>query len=440
MSQNKPKKILLALSSLDEQEALGKMLSSYELESASSGPDCLEKCKRFDPSLLIIDLMLAKMHGLDIAHRLRAAGNSLGIILVADQPMMQAYEAAMQLKIDEFLVRPFTPEKIKDLCEKYFQGKLKLTPLVREEIHEESSHCYIPKIHTPDRYMKFWGTRGSSAVSGSDYVRFGGNSSCLEIRSGDDLVVIDAGTGSRSLGDQLTNSQAKKIHLFLGHTHWDHITGFPFFSPIYNRDVQLAIWAPVGYEVDTRELFNKMLASTFFPVRLEDIRAKIEFHDLHDGDRINIGDLTISTHYAYHPGATLCFRISQGKRSFGYVTDNEFLYGYQGHPGAIDRDHKLLKPYQSQIEFLKDVDLLIHEAQYTPFEYQERVGWGHSSISNATVLVKYTKARDWLITHHDPRHTDTQLSKKLQLHRDILEDCHIDCKVMMAFDGLALPF
>lgn len=440
MSSNQPRKILIALNSKEEQEALKKTLSSFEVHFASSSSDCLEKCTSLKPSLLLIDLMFPKMHGIEIVQHLKAAGISIGIILISDQPMIQAYEAARSLKIDEYLIRPFSAEKLRDICEHYFRGNIHLSPFHIEEKHEESSHCYIPKIHNPDHYIKFWGTRGSSAVSGSDYVRFGGNSSCLEIRSGDDLIIIDAGTGIRPLGELLTNSRSQKIHLFLGHTHWDHITGFPFFSPIYDPEVHLSIWAPVGFEVDTRELFNKMLASTFFPVRLEDIRARIEFHDLRDGDKIMIGNLNISTHYAYHPGATLCFRIQHGKHSIGYVTDNEFLLGYHGHPGAIDRGHRLLKPYQSQIQFLEGVDLLIHEAQYSPFEYQERVGWGHSSISNATILVKHAKARDWLITHHDPKHTDAQLAKKLQLHRDILEDCHIDCKVSMAFDGLAIPF
>jgi len=434
------RKILLALSSIEEQEVWKTLLSSFEIATAQDGPECLEKYTSFSPSLILVDLMLPKMHGIEILRRLRNQKTSAGIILIADQPMIQAYEASKKLKVDGFLVRPVTKELLRETCELYFSGHLKLSPLSLETKHSDGGHCYIPKIHHPDTYLKFWGTRGSSAVAGADYMRYGGNSSCLEIRAGDDLIIIDAGTGIRPLGELLISSKARKIHLFLGHTHWDHITGFPFFSPIYDPEVRLSIWAPVGFELDTRELLVKMLAAAFFPVRLEDIRARIEFHDLRDSEQVSIGDLTIAAHYAYHPGATLCFRITRGKQSVGYVTDNEFLCGYHGHPAAIDYSHPLLQPYQSQIEFLKHVDLLVHEAQYTPFEYQERVGWGHSSISNASILVKHTQARDWIVTHHDPKHTDLQLSKKLQLHRDILEDCHIECRVMMAHDGLHIPF
>lgn len=432
-------KILLALSSAEERESLKKVLSSYEVACASSGPECLEKSLSFKPDLVIVDLLLSRMHGIEIAERLKSGAGSIGIILISDQPLTQAYEAAKAIKIDEFIVRPFKEEKIVEACKLFFQGSLRLSPLIHEDIHEELSHCYIPKIHNPDNYIKFWGTRGSSSVSGDEYVRFGGNSSCLEIRSGDDLIIIDAGTGIRQLGELLANSGARNIHLFLSHTHWDHITGFPFFSPLYDPEVKLSIWAPVGFELETQDLFRRILAFTFFPVRFEDLKARVEFHSLRDGDLVTVGDLFIAAHYAFHPGATLCFRITHGKYSFAYVTDNEFLRGYHGHPLAIDRSHKLLKPYKSQIEFLEGVDLLIHEAQYTPFEYQERVGWGHSSISNAAVLVHFTKAKEWLVTHHDPTHTDLQLMRKIQLHRDILEDCKIPCRVTMAFDGLSIP-
>jgi phosphoribosyl 1,2-cyclic phosphodiesterase len=432
-------KILLALASRDETELLKKALSSHEVLSVSNGLECMDKFRTFNPSLVVLDLLLPRMHGIEIAERLKKEKNPPGIILVADEPLIQAHDAAKALKVDEFLVRPFNPMNIAQACNLFFQGKLSLSPLIHEERHEELSHCYIPKIHNPDNYIKFWGTRGSSAVSGSDYVRFGGNSSCLEIRSGDDLIIIDAGTGIRQLGELLVNAQARNIHLFLSHTHWDHITGFPFFNPLYDPEVRLSVWAPVGFELETRDLFRNILAFTFFPVRFEDLSARVEFHELRDGDLVTIGDLFIAAHYAFHPGATLCFRITHGKQSYGYVTDNEFLRGYHGHPGAIDKDHALLKPYHSQIEFLSDVDLLIHEAQYTPLEYQERVGWGHSSISNAAVLLKYTKAKDWIVTHHDPTHTDGQLMRKVQLHRDIVEDCKMSCRVTMAFDGLVLP-
>ena len=113
--------------------------------------------------------------------------------------------------------------------------------------------------------------------------------------------------------------------------------------------------------------------------------------------------------------------------------------GYHGNPNALTKNHRLLAPYQSFISFFKDCDLLIHEAQYTPSEYRTKVGWGHSSVSNAAALVQMTGVKDWMITHHDPKHTDYDLLKKVQLQYDILEDLEIECRVRMAFDTLTIP-
>ena len=171
------RKILLALNSSEELQALKKSLSAFAIETAQNGQDCLQKLSSLDPDLLIIDLMLPEMHGIEIIKRIRSQHKTTGIILVADQPMIQAYDAAVGLGVNEFLVRPYSKEKIKTLCEYFFAGNLKLSPLSIEEHHDEGGHCYIPKIHNPDHYLKFWGTRGSSAVAGADYVRYGGNSS-----------------------------------------------------------------------------------------------------------------------------------------------------------------------------------------------------------------------------------------------------------------------
>ncbi len=414
----------------------------FEFVFASSGTECLAKLAFLQPKLVILDLMLPGMHGIELLNKIRStpATASTGVIIIASQPMVQTYHAAIKLGANYFLKKPSSCDTLIALCHRWFAGTLTADPFNSDDLSKlEGGHCYIPKMYPSDNYLRFWGTRGSSAVSGPDYVHFGGNTCCLEVRAGDELIIIDAGTGIRSLGKKLLHSHARTIHLFLGHTHWDHITGFPFFSPIYDSNTRICIWSPVGFEKSTREMFTEILAYAYFPVRLEDIRARIEFHDLRDGQVMTIGDISVSTHYAFHPGPTLCFKIRVGNKTFGYVTDNEVLMGYHGHPNAIEKQHHLLKPYLSLIEFLRGVDCLIHEAQYSPFEYQDKVGWGHSSISNASVLVRHCEAKEWIVTHHDPKHTDQELQNKLQLHRDIVEDCRIECQVRMAYDGLILP-
>jgi phosphoribosyl 1,2-cyclic phosphodiesterase len=144
-------------------------------------------------------------------------------------------------------------------------------------------------------YIKFWGTRPPRL--GQEYIRYGGNTPCLEVRHKNDLVIIDAGTGIRALGDVDAIRKAKTIHLIIGHTHWDHIIGFPFFAPLYNPDCHVTIWSPIGFEKPTKELFTEMLGYAYFPVRLDDIRAKLTFKDIQEGVPFSIGEIQVNSHY-----------------------------------------------------------------------------------------------------------------------------------------------
>jgi phosphoribosyl 1,2-cyclic phosphodiesterase len=436
------KRILIA----DSSEKLCSTLTSsplaqmYTIETAKTGPEALAKISSFQPDLILAELMLPEIHGIEVLKKVREGekSRSVGVIITSSHAMIQNYHAAVKGGADYFLEKPFQTEFFFSLAACFFSGQLHPDPFSGIESSSlEGSHCYVPKMHVYDSYIKFWGTRGSNPVSGNDYIRYGGNTVCLELRHGNDLVIIDAGTGIRPLGNSLMD--VKNIHLFIGHTHWDHILGFPFFAPIYNSDCHICIWAPIGFEKTTRELFTEMLAYAYFPVRLDDIQAKISFRDLRDGQSVSIGKIQIHNHYAFHPGATLCFKIQFGDKTIGYASDNEMLMGYHGNPSGLGRDHPLLAPYDSLIKFYQGCDLLVHEAQYFPAEYQKKVGWGHSSLSNAAALMQHCKPKEWMITHHDPQNSDEDILNKLQMAKDIMEECKIPCSVRMAFDGLVLP-
>ncbi len=416
--------------------------SSYQFESAYTGFSCWEKIELFDPDLIIIDLMLPQIHGMEILRKIKSSPRTqhIGVILASTCPSTQNYHSALMNHVDYFLEKPFALTQLSSLIHRYFKGDLSPDPFagISSQVLE-GSHCYVPKKHVTSTYLKFWGTRGSNPVSGADYIRFGGNTACLEVRDGNDLVIFDAGTGIRPFGNQLNEKPPKDIHLVLSHFHFDHLSGFPFFAPIYNPDCHIHIWTPIGFEKTAREIFTEMLTYAFFPVRLEDIQATLTFKDIHEGVPFRIGNIEINSHYAFHPGATLCFKINCHNNVFGYATDNELFMGYHGNPNTLSLKHPLTRPFHSLIEFFEDCDFLIHEAQYAPAEYQSKVGWGHSSICNAAVLMKLAKITDWIITHHDPKHTDMDLLKKIQLQYDILDDMKLDCRVRMAFDFLTVP-
>jgi len=437
-------KILIADADQELLEAIpnGPGKEKYTFALATNGKEVLKKIEEFEPQLIYLDLLLPEMHGIELLKKIRSnpKWEGIGVILASTSSMVQNFHAAVKEGVDYFLAKPFDVPSLFILFDRFFEGTLSPKPFPPEEPTQlEEAHTYHPTSHDPHSYIKFWGTRGSNAVSGPEYIRFGGNTPCLEVRHGEDLIIIDAGTGLRPFGKTIDINKNKTIHLFLSHTHWDHVTGFPFFAPLFKPDVQVVIWSPVGFEKSTQELFTDMLAYAHFPIRLEDIQAKLIFNDLRDGHSVSLGDITIDSHYAFHPGATLCFKIHVAGKTFGYATDNEMLLGYHGNPNAIGKEHSLIKMHQSIINFFKHCDYLIHEAQYTPLEYQRRVGWGHSSISNATILIKYAEINEWIVTHHDPKHTDGDLLEKMQLHNDILQDCNIHCHVQMAFDRMQLP-
>jgi phosphoribosyl 1,2-cyclic phosphodiesterase/ActR/RegA family two-component response regulator len=437
------KKILLA----DPDEQMGRLLKkhksagNYVFEAVKTGFECLASLDSFQPDLIVVELMLPQIHGMEILRKIKTDPRThhVGVILTSAHAMVQNYRAALLLHCDYFLEKPFDLRHVYSLFKLFFNSKLHPDPFSGKESAMEGKHCYVPKMHSPNSYIKFWGTRGSSSVSGPEYARFGGNTSCLEIRHGHDLIIVDAGTGIRSFWTTIAESKIKQINLLISHTHWDHLAGFPFFAPIYDPDCQVNIWTPIGFEKTTRELFTEMLAYAYFPVRLDDIQANLVFKDIHEGVPFQIGDIEIDTHYAFHPGATVCFKFKIDKLKFGYTTDNEFLMGYHGNPNLIGKKHPLLAPYQSMIEFFKDCDFLVHEAQYTPIEYQNKVGWGHSSITNATVLVKHTEVPGWVVTHHDPKHTDNEMLKIFQLQSDVLDEMKLQCRPRIAFDGMTIP-
>jgi ribonuclease BN (tRNA processing enzyme) len=288
-------------------------------------------------------------------------------------------------------------------------------------------------------YLKLWGTRGSNPVAGPEYNRFGGNTPCLEVRHNEDFVIFDAGSGIRALGQEPFLHKYAQIPILISHTHWDHLLGFPFFYPIYLPDKKIHIWTPVGLEKNSHDLFAEMLNYSYFPVSLEDIQSKLVFQDLRDSQTLYFGEIQVQTHYAFHPGSTLCFKILINGKKIGYVTDNEFLQGCTLTPAQIETKPALFAPYLSQIAFLQDCDILIHEAQYFTEEYPSRIGWGHSSLTNAAFLLKKTGIKHWIVIHHDPRHTDDILLEKQEKHQKILQQIHHDCHVQFAFDGMCIP-
>lgn len=279
--------------------------------------------------------------------------------------------------------------------------------------------------------VRFWGTRGSIATPGPATLRYGGNTSCVEVQSAcGQRIVIDCGTGAAQLGALLMQQpRPQRGHLLISHTHWDHIQGLPFFAPLFVPGNEWDIYAPHGFLQSVRETLAGQMQHTYFPVDLEQLGATIRYHDLTEG-AFAIGDVRISTRYLHHPALTLGYRLDSGGVSVAYCCDHEphsrALAAGSGEIGVREKEH---------IAFVADADLLIHDAQYRAAEYAEKVGWGHSTTEYALLIAERANVRSLALTHHDPRRSDDIIDREMAALETALRARGAAFRVFAAAEG-----
>jgi phosphoribosyl 1,2-cyclic phosphodiesterase/GAF domain-containing protein len=257
--------------------------------------------------------------------------------------------------------------------------------------------------------VRFWGTRGSIAKAGPHTVRYGGNTSCVELRSAaGTLVVLDCGTGAHGLGQALLAAEPRALrgHVLISHTHWDHIQGIPFFAPLFVPGAEWDLYAPRGLGEQLRETLAGQMQYTYFPVSLDRLGATVRCHDLVEGV-FRVGELRVTTQYLNHPALVLGYRLEGDGAVVVYATDHEpHSRAAEGagtgsaHPG--DRRHAT---------FVAGADVLIHDAQYTAAEYPAKVGWGHSPVEYAVDTAVSAGVRRLVLFHHDPLRDDDEVER-----------------------------
>jgi phosphoribosyl 1,2-cyclic phosphodiesterase len=253
--------------------------------------------------------------------------------------------------------------------------------------------------------VTLWGTRGSLPAAGPETVRYGGNTSCVEVRGADGtLLILDAGTGIRRLGAKL-GPEISRLDLLLTHLHTDHIQGLGFFNPLYQPGLDVHIWGPASTTLDLRERLARYLSPPFFPALMRDMPSRITLHNVPCG-RFEIGGFKVLADLVSHRGPTVGYRITEDAASIAYIPDHEPALGATDFPGDPD--------WTSGFELASGVDLLIHDAQYSDTEYEERVGWGHSSVRHALLFAAATGVRRLVTFHHDPAHDDSVLDRLVE--------------------------
>ena len=409
----------------------------YEVESTADGEECLRALERRLPDLLFLDLMLPRLNGMDVLKRIRTnpAMKDLKVVVCTSKDFSTDVRSLMDLGVDEVIIKPFDNETVLQKVDACFAGQQTGEVSKASVSSTQSDIGYAPELNLERPRIRFWGTRGSIPVSGVQYLRHGGNTSCIEYACGKDQILFDAGSGLREASNALLAGGPRHIHLFLTHTHWDHINGFPFFTPMFIPGYEITVYGERGFGKNFETLLNGQLDRDYFPAERQDLRAKMNFQIL-DENPVNINGIKVTRAFTNHPGATVGFKVEHLGKKIAYVPDNEFLKGYKGHPKEVVRSSDLVVPQEPLVSFLSGVDVLIHEAQYLALEYSKKVGWGHSSLSNACVLAKLAKVKKWIVIHHDPAHADVYLEDKLHLTRQILEEIECPIPVCHAYDGM----
>ena len=263
--------------------------------------------------------------------------------------------------------------------------------------------------------LRFWGTRGSLPKPGPSTMRYGGNTPCVEVRTADgQLVILDCGTGAQGLGQALLASGGGPVrgHLLITHMHWDHIQGLPFFAPLFAPGNEWDIYGPGSPGQPLQALLEGQMAYPYFPIALQQFGATIRYHTLVER-AFQIGDLCIIPRYLNHPALTLGYRLDTGSVTVVYATDHEPHVPYQPHVAHLPRGGAAgwltHREEQGHMAFLAGADLVIHDAQYSMAEYQQRLGWGHSPVEYVVDVALAAQARRLALFHHEPWHDDAML-------------------------------
>ena len=268
--------------------------------------------------------------------------------------------------------------------------------------------------------VTLWGTRGSIPVSGAQFVRHGGATTCLEVSAGEEQIIIDCGTGLAEFGKSPASMRRRDLHIYQTHMHWDHVQGFPFFRPLFNAEVCVNMYAVRRQGQTMRDVLRGQMSQPTFPVGLDIIPAKLEFHELEIiGDSAH-GELKMRWQEMTHPGGSTAYRFDYKGCSVVFSGDVEVQQG----------------SFDDLVELSRGADILIMDAQYFCEEYPTRRGFGHSTPIDAVEVALKAGVKRLVLTHHDPTHDDELLAKKLHMAREHAAPEHL--LVENAYDGLVL--
>lgn len=275
--------------------------------------------------------------------------------------------------------------------------------------------------------IRCWGARGSIPVSGREYMKYGGATTCIEIRTkNNEVIIIDAGTGIRKLGNKLLEEKKYNYSIIFTHAHWDHLLGFPFFKPIYDKATHINVYGYSFAQKSVKELIKISMTPPYFPVNYENIKAEILYH-IASKDSFSIGSVKVIPISLNHPNGGLGYKFIEDNKCFVFLTDNELTFK---HPGGFD--------YKDYMNFSSNADVLIHDSECTEEDYKTKKGWGHSIYKDALKLAMDANVKKFGLFHHDQERTDEDLEGIVRDCKHIIKNNKSSLECFAVYEEMAI--
>jgi phosphoribosyl 1,2-cyclic phosphodiesterase/ActR/RegA family two-component response regulator len=413
---------------------LARMLTErgWRVVEAGDGETALSMLLEQQPDVVLCDLLMPGMNGFQVIRFIQEHRSSLRntrIIVTTSSGYAVDRTDALKAGADEYLIKPIISAELFRILDRFQANDSNQADALK------TSESAAPQ----KTRFKFWGVRGSLPTPGPSTVHYGGNTSCVELRADGEIIILDAGTGVRGLGMQLTSefkNQPLHLTLLLTHTHWDHIQGFPFFAPAYRPGSIVRVLAFEGARKGLEATLSSQMESPYFPINMEQMPGNVLVQELKSLS-FKIGKVRVEATFLNHPGVCAGYRLFTSSGSIAYLPDNE-LYQRQ-RAGASQHAREAEKFAQHQdyklIEFLKGADALIIDSQYDAEEYAQHVGWGHSCADDSIALAAAANVKTIFLFHHDPSHDDAKISEMLARGREIAKSLGSNIQVLAAREG-----
>ena len=427
---------------LIDNDALSRALLSqclsgqgWRVLEAEEGDAGFELVLKHKPAAVLCALRLPKRNGFKLCRAIRDEPqlSQTRVVLTSVSQFVNDRDSAFAAGADNYLVKPIAPADLLRALEKSGENGV---------ISETEN---LAETATPDgpTLIRFWGVRGSIPTPGAETTAVGGNTSCVEVRVGDQVIILDAGSGIRRLGQALMKEFREmplNIALLVTHTHWDHIQGFPFFIPAYSPRVNIRILGYEGAVHGLRGALFEQMQSAFFPVGLNQMASRVTFEELEDME-FDLGPTKVRSIFANHPGICLGYRLTTPAGDIVYLPDHEAYERNEierqraaAETSTAGLDHARIQDEQV-IAFMREADVVIADSQYDLAEYGTRRGWGHTCADDTVELAIRAGVKQLFLFHHDPDHDDAKIAEMVTRGTEKARQINSSLEVAAAREG-----